>query len=457
MDTIFKSNQKLSQVAFDELWNKALIVFDTNSILNIYRLPAPSKKDFLDVLSHEKVNHRIWLPFQALLEYTHNRLTVICEQKQTFSSIERIIKETAEEFEVSYNNLKAKIDKLQLKRRHSLINPDKFLDDNLLKHTHEKLQKFLDELTKLDDKQVDVNDEDETKDKLLEIFDNKIGLSFNKNELEEIYKEGEKRYKDEIPPGFKDIGKDKEKPNYYLYEDKVFLRQYGDLIMWKEIINKAKNEGLHYIIFVTNDYKEDWWTIRRGKTLGPRYELLNEIYYNAPELKIFHMYDSSNFLKYCKTNLNINIKNKTIDEARDILEIEKNNQQSVELVNVTNLLMDLSKQIPILILSKLKNIILQASIKDITICFNEILYNVKDHSANNYVNIEYKSEGDYIVMRFSNKFNTDSHAIDSTRSKGLTSIKNRMSKYGFVAHTIVNDVFCIDLYFDKSYVLSFDL
>ena len=66
---------------------------------------------------------------------------------------------------------------------------------------------------------------------------------------EEIYKwceEGEKRYKNQIPPGFMD-GKDKDG-----------VRKYSDFIIWKEILNYARNQKKD-IIFVTDDVKADWW------------------------------------------------------------------------------------------------------------------------------------------------------------------------------------------------------
>ena len=60
-----------------------------------------------------------------------------------------------------------------------------------------------------------------------------------------ICKEGAFRYANQIPPGYKDA------------ETKEGIRQYGDLIIWKEILRYASQKKCD-VIFVTNDAKPDW-------------------------------------------------------------------------------------------------------------------------------------------------------------------------------------------------------
>lgn len=63
-------------------------------------------------------------------------------------------------------------------------------------------------------------------------------------------KEGEKRYKNNTPPGFCDA------------KNKDGVQKYSDLIIWKEIIRFAENNKKN-ILFVTDDVKSDWWE-RKG-------------------------------------------------------------------------------------------------------------------------------------------------------------------------------------------------
>ena len=70
-------------------------------------------------------------------------------------------------------------------------------------------------------------------------------------ELSEIYgicDDGEKRYKKENPPGYKDA------------KEKDGIRKYSDLIWWKEVIQYARKSRKN-IVLVTDDVKEDWWKI----------------------------------------------------------------------------------------------------------------------------------------------------------------------------------------------------
>jgi len=263
MEKLFKAHTELTEDDFSQLWEKGLFVFDTNILLDLYRLPETAKKDLLTILSNKKINNRVWLPFQVVLEFTHNKLDAISDQKNKFNNVRTIISDSITEVNTVFSSLTSKLNELQLKKRHSVINPDTFINENLFKTSIETLDRFLKELDALDKKQPDVNDKDELKDKISKIFKNKIGSGFNKEELEEIFKEGELRYKDNIPPGYKD----RTKEGFYLHEDKRFIRKFGDLIVWKEIIKKVKDENLEYVILITGDTKEDWWQEKRREKI----------------------------------------------------------------------------------------------------------------------------------------------------------------------------------------------
>lgn len=69
---------------------------------------------------------------------------------------------------------------------------------------------------------------------------------FSQKELYDICDDGADRYRREIPPGYKDA------------KDKDGIRQYSDLIIWKEILRYARDNSKN-IILVTDDVKPDWW------------------------------------------------------------------------------------------------------------------------------------------------------------------------------------------------------
>lgn len=81
------------------------------------------------------------------------------------------------------------------------------------------------------------------------LFKGRIGSSYDVDKEHEIYKLGEYRYRNQIPPGYAD---EKDKPEIW--------RKYGDLVLWLQTIDHASLEETKSIIFVTNDAKEDWIT-----------------------------------------------------------------------------------------------------------------------------------------------------------------------------------------------------
>lgn len=75
----------------------------------------------------------------------------------------------------------------------------------------------------------------------------KIMPALLQEELYQWCEEGKDRYKNEIPPGFKDA------------KNKDRIRKYSDFILWKETLRCAALNKKN-IIFVTDDIKADWWT-----------------------------------------------------------------------------------------------------------------------------------------------------------------------------------------------------
>ena len=61
MNEVIKSHKDVTEEDFIKLWEKGLFVFDTNVLLDLYRLPESAKKDLLNILNDNKINNRVWL------------------------------------------------------------------------------------------------------------------------------------------------------------------------------------------------------------------------------------------------------------------------------------------------------------------------------------------------------------------------------------------------------------
>ncbi len=291
---------------FMELWEKCLFVLDTNVLLNLYRYSQQVRDVFFKVF--EQLSYRLWIPHQVALEYHDNRLGVIADQKKTFNKVRTILDE-------NIGKLKSSIADLQLGKRHATINPHDFLAK-----LDDEVSRFRIELDHLDQNQLDVSSEDPVRDKIDELLNGKIGQPFPKDELEEILKDGERRKRHELPPGYMDRKKEADGHPHHFWNGTLIPREYGDLVLWHQIIKHAKDAKITHLIFVTDDHKEDWWwkvDSQGSKTIGPRPELVNEIRSEAG-VSLFYMYTSASFLKNAQQYLKMEIGAESIEQVRDI-------------------------------------------------------------------------------------------------------------------------------------------
>ncbi len=296
MKNVIREYLELDKKEKELLWRNAIFIFDTNVFLNLYRYSPNTREQLLNAF--EQLKERVWMPYQVAYEFAKDRYDIIYESNQRFQSI------------------RIEADKM-------VSNWKEQLRTDATDEDIDKLTEFLHDWVEQKEKknQLITNpNEDSIFDKLLEIFDNRAGQPFGETELKEIEKEGELRYSNSIPPGYKD--------------KKKIENKYGDLLVWKEILKYAK-ENKKDIIFVTHDQKEDWWNQRYGKTIGPRVELRKE-FYDVTAQK-FHMYSMSSFLSTFNENTGKTIDTATIDEIELLL---KQKQQEEELKQYKDILDD---------------------------------------------------------------------------------------------------------------------
>lgn len=307
----------------DELWKNGVFFFDANVLLNLYRYPKNARDDLLKVL--RQISSRLWLPHQAALEYQQNRLSVIAEQLKKYDDVRKVLTD-------ALNNLSADLASLQLKKRHSTINPDELL---------EKVKAIFNDFTKnlsvMEKEQPDVYSEDELRTRIDSLFKDRIGQPCKtQEELDILYEDGKIRYEAKIPPGYADSDKSKVKEggqSFYIYNNLIIKREYGDFLVWSQIIEEAKNRSLKHVIFVTDDEKEDWWWFvesKGKKTIGPRPELVQEIVQKA-QVSNFHMYNSERFLEFAQKYLKTKIKKETIDQVREVAQIKRATSSTTSL------------------------------------------------------------------------------------------------------------------------------
>jgi hypothetical protein len=285
MKKTFPGYYRPTEDEFSELWQNCLFVLDANVLLNLYRYSPGTSEELIGIL--KEISDRLWVPNQAALEYQNNRLVVIEQQAATYDAIQDELRKTQDRID---NDLRSFA-------RHPFIEVDHLLER--IKNTFAEIEK---ELSELKQEHPDLLDGDHIRDTITALLEGKVGSPYSSERMDEIYKEGKIRYERDIPPG-------------YLDKDKEGTRQYGDLVLWFQVIDKAE-ETKKPIIFITDDRKDDWWWRFKGKTVGPRPELVEEILSQADAS--FYMYQSDPFMEHARKYLERQVKQEAIDEVRDV-------------------------------------------------------------------------------------------------------------------------------------------
>ncbi|WP_044194483.1 PIN-like domain-containing protein [Oscillatoria acuminata] len=309
MKKIFAGYYSLNQEQFKELWENCIFVLDTNILLNLYRYNKNTRNDFINNVLR-KIEERLWIPHQVALEFQENRLEVIESQQTQIATIKD-----------KWKNHKAKFWG-EIRTFHA-INPESLierLDKELSEYLNDKNSVIIEQLDFLIDDPLELTKHDTVRDIVDELFNGKIGESPTNEELTNIYKNGEERYRIKYPPGFKDQ-QDKRNDPPYLYKEMEFKRMYGDLILWKELLKKVESCSWKHVIFITDDDKDDWWNRNSGKTDGPRLELIQEMYEAGASL--FYMYNSDRFIDRAEKYLGTKISDDSKQEIEEIADLNK--------------------------------------------------------------------------------------------------------------------------------------
>lgn len=239
---------------FNTLWAACIFAVDANVLLNLYRYSQVTRQELEKAL--DAVKDRLFIPHQAAKEFLKNRLGVTTGQAEEYTRAVKVIRDLKET--------------LSNRKRHPFL-PDaelpKFVNlaDELCQQLETQKSTLLDRLTV-----------DEILDFVEKTFSGKTGDPFDDETLSKLVHDGNVRYQNEVPPGYRDGKKDASGDQY---------RRYGDLIVWKQLMKKAKDSSKP-MIFITDDKKDDWWLEQYGRTISPRPELVEEFIHQTGSRKI---------------------------------------------------------------------------------------------------------------------------------------------------------------------------
>lgn len=254
----------LTEAEHDQLWDEGLIVIDTNVLLDLYRVPEPTRNRMFELLASWK--GRVWIPHQVGVEFLGMRVSTINEVHKRSTSV-------VDEMRAKYEAFRSAAQDMKLAERG-------FDDvDRILKEMGALSAELEEGAAKMLSGALQPNDHDHVLEKLDSIVDGNVGEApENQDALSKIYREGEGRYELKLGPGYEDAKKSERKGAKYRVGGLTYESQYSDLVLWKQTIAYVKSVGVKSVLFVSKDVKKDWWQIVNGDDrIAPLPELREEM------------------------------------------------------------------------------------------------------------------------------------------------------------------------------------
>lgn len=331
MKNDFRGFIDYTEEEFKYLWEKSIIVVDTNILLYFYKYHSrKTVNQLLDILKMFKKQGRLWIPHQVALEYFFNYESNMYKQEYSYNKFRRELDKFIDE-KISETNSAI----LDARNNNSFIKVEDF--EFLLEYLR-KSKEQLD--TKVKNKIDELADPKDMHEEILLLLENNIGPQYNQEKIEDIEKDGQERYKYNIPPGYED--KKEKKDDHRYYKGVRYHQMFGDLIIWKQMQDKVNTSGHETpVIFVTEDSKKDWWQRVNGKNKGPLPVLIQEFYDNTNQN--FYMYNAPRFIKYASDYLGIELDDEQFHKVTEEIESIRNAEESVKISQKNSFLNNLNK------------------------------------------------------------------------------------------------------------------
>ena len=230
-------------------------------------------------------------------EFHENRRRVIRAQSVAYDQISETINSAREKLESEVRG--------HLRRgRHARIDRESILAGIVV-----ACEKAAAEVASLKAGHPNLLEQDPVLEVVTSLFDGRVGEGYTLEEMERVYADGERRYRHKVGPGFADRTKE---PG----------ERYGDLVLWYQVIDEA-TERRGGVILVTGDVKEDWYWREDGKTLGPRPELVQEMWDKTGT--VFYLYPPDPFMEWAGRELGAKVEEDAVEEVREVREVRERN------------------------------------------------------------------------------------------------------------------------------------
>ncbi|WP_332485818.1 PIN-like domain-containing protein [Cetobacterium sp.] len=320
-------------------------MFDTNVLIDHYSFQPESREDFFKVL--DKLKDRIWIPYHVGLEFQRRRLGIIKQRREHFAKIYKDVDDLNNTLSFDQKKFTTLTTQLITKKNYPELFEkihkvsDSFAEkiEVLKKELKTDLDSLKEGIKTYDKDKIFLNTDDPIRQKIDTYFTNdKVGncLFGLQDEIDKFNLEGEERFSKKIPPGYED---EKEKgESTFDFNNLVYKRKFGDLIIFKEMIQVALSQEAKNIIFISGDKKPDWRIVEKlngEKVLGARTELKLEMN-NKANVANFYIFQIEDLLDKTEKFLNVHIREdsltdikKSLNENKLIVKVSKENRDKM--------------------------------------------------------------------------------------------------------------------------------
>ncbi|MFD8967681.1 PIN domain-containing protein [Streptomyces sp. NPDC059568] len=267
----------------------AIIALDTNVLLDLYRVTPQAREEILTVL--QQVADRIFIPHQVALEFHKNRVRVAKDQIDFYASTRKGLESLKEQAVQKVNEF--------ANRCALTVDEKNVLSGTLVKafkNATGEIQAYEDRFDLTVNK---VLNEDPVLARLSTLLHGKVGPGFDDEQHAAALKEASRRVEAQVPPGYRDGGKD--------------ANAHGDYFLWEQVLLEAERRKMP-VLMVSNDNKEDWVHKELNFTIGPRCELVEEMKYRAGVN--FQTISFPGFLEIVKKEAPAAVSDQTLDQAK---------------------------------------------------------------------------------------------------------------------------------------------
>jgi len=166
-------------------------------------------------------------------------------------------------------------------------------------------------------------EKDDVWTRLRSVLADRTGQAPDQETIDGLQKIGDKRFSSGIPPGHRDQSKKSVDSGGYNASGLLVEPRFGDLAIWFEILELIKERNLPSVVFVTEDAKDDWWVIAKGKRVAPQPSLLAEAMAKSPGFQMLVLSSTTRFLERIGKQYKKKVGTASLKEVEDVAQRQR--------------------------------------------------------------------------------------------------------------------------------------